>query len=162
MTQQQIEYTVVVIRVGLCPEIYERIKPTLNIAKGAYATELSLLTGEKELYYRIKKDDTPETMYCLAVDKNNTVLGFILLEIDERTMTLWTSHVYVRPEARKQGVYKLMMERVKKFATDCRFNRVFSVVHRKNWPSQQAHKKAGFKKCWVGYEIPMENENENI
>lgn len=160
MTKVQIEYTVVIIKTDLCPEIYEKIKPTFDIAKGAYSTEMSLLTGEKELYYHIDKEDVPGTMYCLAVDKNNTVIGFILLESDARTKTLWTSHVYVRPEVRLQGVYKLMMERVKKFARDCGFNRVFSVVHRKNWPSQQAHKRAGFKKCWVGYEIPMENEHE--
>ena len=160
MTKVQIEYTVVIIGTDLCPEIYEKIKPTFDIAKGAYATEMSLLTGEKELYFHIDKEDAPGTMYCLAVDKNNTVIGFILLESDARTKTLWTSHVYVRPEVRQMGVYKLMMERVKKFARDCRFNRLFSVVHRKNWPSQQAHKKVGFKKCWVGYEIPMENENE--
>ena len=162
MTQKEIEYAVVVIQVGLCPKIYERIKPTLDIAKGAYATELSLLTGKNEIYYKIGKNDAPETMYCLAVDKNDTVLGFILLETDERTKTLWTCHVYVRPEVRRKGVYKLMIERVKKFARDCKFNRMFSVVHRENWPSQKAHKKAGFQKCWVGYEIPMENENENI
>lgn len=162
MTKVQIEYTVVIIKTDLCPEIYEKIKPTFDIAKGAYSTEMALLTGENELYYHIDKEDAPGTMYCLAVDKNNTVIGFILLESDARTKTLWTSHVYVRPEVRQKGVYKLMMERVKKFARDCRFNRVFSVVHRKNWPSQQAHKRAGFKKCWVGYEIPMENEHENI
>lgn len=160
MTKVQIEYTVVIIRTDLCPEIYEKIKPTFDIAKGAYSTEMALLTGENELYYHIDKEDAPGTMYCLAVDKNNTVIGFILLETDARTKTLWTSHVYVRPEVRQKGVYKLMIERVKKFARDCRFNRMFSIVHRKNWPSQKAHKKAGFKKCWVGYEIPMENENE--
>ena len=160
--QEQIEFAVVLIRIGDIPEIYEKIKPTFDIAKGAYATELSLLTGEKEQYYKLDKEDDPNTMYCLAIDKSNTVLGFILLEVEERTRTLWTSHVYVRPEVRKKGVYKLMMERVKKFAKDCKFNRVFSVVHRKNWPSQQAHKKTGFKKAWMGYEIPMENENENI
>lgn len=160
MTKVQIEYTVVIIRTGLCPEIYEKIKPTFDIAKGAYSTEMALLTGENELYYHIDKEDAPGTMYCLAVDKNNTVIGFILLETDARTKTMWTSHVYVRPEVRQKGVYKLMIERVKKFARDCRFNRMFSIVHRKNWPSQQAHKKAGFKKSWVGYEIPMENENE--
>lgn len=160
MTKVQIEYTVVIIRTDLCPEIYEKIKPTFDIAKGAYSTEMALLTGEYELYYHIDKEDAPGTMYCLAVDKNNTVIGFILLETDARTKTLWTSHVYVRPEVRQKGVYKLMIERVKKFARDCRFNRMFSIVHRKNWTSQQAHKKAGFKKCWVGYEIPMENENE--
>lgn len=157
--QQEVEYTVVLIRVGSCPEIYKKIQPSLNIAKGAYATELSLLTGEKELFYKIDKEDAPDTLYCLAVDKNNTVLGFILLELEDRTLTLWTCHVYVRPEVRQKGVYRLMMERVKKFAKDCKFNRVFSVVHRKNWPSQQAHKKTGFKKSWVAYEIPMEDEN---
>lgn len=162
MTQTQIEYTVVIIRTDLCPEIYEKIKPTFDIAKGAYSTEMALLTRENEIYYHIDKEDAPGTMYCLAVDKNNTVIGFILLETDARTKTLWTSHVYVRPEVRQKGVYKLMIERVKKFARDCRFNRMFSIVHRKNWPSQRAHKSAGFKKAWVGYEIPMENEHENI
>lgn len=157
---QEVEYTVVIIQVGKCPEIYQKIKPSFDIAKGAYATELSLITNEKKLYYSLGKEDGPEAIYCLAVDKDSNVLGFIYLELDERTMTLWTSHVYVRPEVRKKGVYRLMMERVKKFARDCKFNRVFSLAHVYNKDSQWAHRKVGFKKCWVGYEIPMENENE--
>ena len=160
--QKQIEYAVVLIRVGECKELYEKIKPTFDIAKGAYATELSLITNEKKLYYKIDKEDRPEALYCIAVDKEDNVLGFIFLEIDERTMTLWTSHVYVRPEVRRKGVYRLMMERVKKFAKDCKFNRVFSVVHIKNIDSNWVHRKIGFKKCWVGFEMPMENEHENI
>lgn len=157
---QEVEYAVVLIMAGECPEMFNKVKPTLDIAKGAYATELSLITGEPEEYYRLPKEDEHGTMYCLAVDREDNVIGFILLETEDRTRTLWTCHVYVRPEVRKKGVYKMMMKRVMKFATDCRFNRVFSVVHRKNWPSQQAHKSAGFKKSWVGYEIPMEKENE--
>jgi L-amino acid N-acyltransferase YncA len=158
---QEVEYAVVLVMIGQSPRMDEKVKPTLDIAKGAYATELSLITGGPEEYYRLPKEDEHGTMYCLAVDRKDNVLGFILLETEDRTRTLWTSHVYVRPEVRKKGVYSMMMKRVLKFAKDCKFNRVFSLVHRKNWPSQQAHKSAGFKKSWVGYEIPMENGNAN-
>lgn len=159
--QKQIEYAVVLIRVGECKELYEKIKPTFDIAKGAYATEMSLLTGEKELYYKLDKEDDPAAMYCLAVDKNNVVLGFIYLEVDERTMTLWTCHVYVRPECRKQGVYIRMMDRVKKFAKDCKFNKIFSFVHEDNMASQCAHLSVGFVDTWHGFQFYItENDNE--
>lgn len=158
----QVEYTVVLIQVGQCPEMYKKIKDTLDIAKGAYATEMSLMTGADEIFYNIDKDDEPEAMYCLAVDKKNTVLGFIYLETDTRTMTLWTSHVYVRPEARKKGVYSLMMKRVKKFAQDCKFRRIFSIVHTSNVVSQCAHCGAGFDSEWMGFELYVRGEkNEN-
>ena len=152
---QEVEYAVVLIMAGECPEMFTKIKPTLDIAKGAYATELSLITGEPEEYYRLPKEDEHGTMYCLAVDRKDNVLGFILLETEDRTRTLWTCHVYVRPEVRKKGVYKMMMKRVKKFATDCQFNRIFSLVHEDNIISQCAHLGTGFKNKWLGYEIDM-------
>lgn len=150
---QEVEYTVVMIRPGLCPELYEKIKASLTIAKNAYATEMALMTDKDEIFYKIDEEDDPEATYCIAVDKDNNVLGFIYTEADSRTMTLWTSHVYVRPEARKKGVYSLMMKRVEKFAQDCKFRRIFSVVHNKNVVSICAHCGAGFDDEWVGFEM---------
>ena len=161
MTQNQIEYTVVMIRPGYCPELYKKIKDSLTIAKNAYATEMSLLTNKNEIFYKIEAEDGPEATYCIAVDKNNNVLGFIYTEADIRTMTLWTSHVYVRPEVRKNGVYSLMMKRVLKFAKDCQFNRVFSMVHEDNIISQCAHIGTGFKNKWHGYEIDMRETEDD-
>lgn len=154
---QEIEYCVVILRTDMeaSKKIFEDVKNSLNIAKGAYATEMSIKTKMSETFYRIEDDSDPQT-WCLAIDKNNNILGFIFLEADGRTMTLWTSHVYVRPEVRGNGIYKLMMERVKKFAEDAKFKRVFSIVHQKNTSSQRAHKSAGFKKRWIGYEIKSE------
>lgn len=162
---QEVDYCVVILRTDIdkTKKIFEDIKYSFDIAKGAYATEMSLLTGEKEKFYKILDEDQPQT-FCLAIDKKNNVIGFIFIEADGRTMTLWTSHVYVRPEFRRMGVYKLMMERVRKFAKDAGFERVFSFVHGTNKVSQKAHKKAGFKRCWIGYEINKEeiaNDNCN-
>lgn len=158
---KQIEYAVVLVMIGQSPRMDEKVKPTLDIAKGAYATELSLITGEPEEYYRLPKEDEHGTMYCLAVDREDNVIGFILLETEDRTRTLWTCHVYVRPEVRKKGVYKMMMKRVMKFAEDCKFNRVFSLVHEDNIISQCAHIGTGFKNKWYGYEIDMREKEDD-
>lgn len=151
---QEVEYCVVVLRTDIeqTKKIFEDIKPSFDIAKGAYATEMSLLTKKPESFYKIKEEDYPQT-FCLAIDKNNNVLGFIYLESEDKTKTLWTCHVYVRPEVRQKGIYKLMIQRVHKFAKEAGFQRVFSVVHQKNKPSQRAHKSVGFKRRWIGYEI---------
>lgn len=152
--QKEVNYCVLILRTDIekTKKIFEDIKPSLDIAKNAYATEVSLITKENPIYYQIADTGEPQT-WCLAIDEKNNVLGFIYIEADGRTMTLWTSHVYVRPEVRGHGIYKLMMERVQKFAKDAKFNRVFSVVHQRNTASQRAHKSAGFKKRWIGYEI---------
>ena len=165
--QKEVNYCVLILRTDIekTKPIFEKIKTSLDIAKRAYATEVSFITKEDELYYQIPETGEPQTL-CLAIDDNNNVLGFIYLEADGRTMTLWTCHVYVRPEVRGHGIYKLMMERVQKFAKDAKFNRVFSVVHQRNKASQRAHKSAGFKKRWIGYEINEKqianDNNENI
>lgn len=165
--QKEVNYCVLILRTDIekTKPIFENIKPSLDIAKGAYATEVGFITRKDESFYKIEEPVEPQT-WCLAIDENNNVLGFIFLEADARTMTLWTCHVYVRPEVRGKGIYKLMMERVRKFAKDAQFKRVFSIVHQRNNASQRAHKSAGFKKRWIGYEIDekqIANDNdENI
>lgn len=147
-------YRVIMVRTDIpgCNELMERIEPSFSIAKGAYATELSLLTGEPVRMYRICSNGEPET-YCLAVDQDNIVVGFALLEYEARSRTLWTCHVYVRPEVRHRGVYKNMIERIKRFAKDAGMDRIFSIVHMANRTSICAHKKVGFQRQWVGFEI---------
>lgn len=163
-TMQEVDYCVMILRTDIesTKKIFEDIKPSFEVARGAYATEMSLITKMPESYYKINITDEEPQTFCLAIDKKNNVLGFILLEADGRTMTLWTCHVYVRPEVRCQGIYKLMMKRVHKFAKDAGFRRVFSVVNQRNKPSQIAHKSVGFKRNWIGYEIKEEDiANDN-
>jgi len=156
------EYKVILARTDIedFNPLFEKIKDSFDIAKGAYATELSLMTERDEGFFKIHEPNEPQP-FCLAIDEDNNVLGFILLEADSRTMTLWTCHVYVRPEVRGMGVYKLMMKRVKKFAEDAGFRYLFSIVHKRNDVSQKAHAHVGFKKRWIGYEIPIEPVNDN-
>lgn len=157
---EEVLYKVVIIREDLpgADKLLADLKESFDIAKGAYATELSLITQKKEDYYRISTNGMPGT-YCLAFDNKNNVLGFILLEYDERTRTLWTSHVYVRPEVRRKGVYRLMMDRVKKFAIDTKMSRIFSIVHVSNKDSIKSHRHVGFRREWIGYEIEMESDD---
>lgn len=156
----EIKYTVLIIREDIpgAEKILNEIEESFFIAKRAYATELALLTGKKEKFYQITTAGEPGT-FCLAIDEQKNVLGFVMLEYDERTRTLWTSHVYVRPEVRRKGVYRLMMERIKKFAKDTNMVRIFSIVHVSNKDSQKSHCHVGFRREWIGYEIEME-END--
>ena len=99
------EYQAIMVRTDIkgFEDLIGNIEPSFSIAKGAYATELSLMTGKPETFYKITGNGEPET-FCLAINRKNVVLGFVMLEYDIRTKTLWISHVYVRPEARHQGV----------------------------------------------------------
>lgn len=156
----EILYKVVIIREDIpgADKLLADLKESFDLAKGAYATEMALITEKREEYYRITTNGIPGT-FCLAFDDKKNVLGFIMLEYDERTRTIWTSHVYVRPEVRCRGVYRLMMQRVKKFAKDTNMARIFSIVHVRNKDSQKAHGRVGFRREWIGYEIEMEDSD---
>lgn len=125
----------------------------LNVATGAYQTELTIATGMPDCYFKVGNNPI-----CVAFTKENSVLGFITIGIDARTATLYTEHVYVRPEVRHKGVYKLMMERVKKFAKDTKCERIMSFVFDKNRDSKKVHAKVGFKKTISVYMMEVKDE----
>ena len=118
----------------------------LKVAMGAYRTEMALMTNNPEHLFNIQG-----LPVCVAFTEDYRVLGFISVGADPETKTVCTEHVYVRPELRHQGIYKLMMKRVEKLATDLKFERIVSFVFEENDLSQQVHEKQGFKKRMVGY-----------
>ena len=128
----------------------------LTIAIKAYATEMSLMTGMPEHLFVPQ-----EHPICVAFTDDFRVFGFIVVGADSSTKTLCTEHVYVRPEVRHKGVYKLMMKRVEKLAKDIKFERIVSFVFDCNDTSKKAHKKQGFKRKMVGYVKEIEYENKD-
>lgn len=148
------EYKVMMIspEVKQTKELFEKLMDGtdgtngLNVAMGAYRTEMALMTDNPENLFYIAK-----MPICVAFTEDYRVLGFITVGADLATKTICTEHVYVRPEVRNQGIYKLMMKRVEKFATDLKFERIVSFVFNENDVSQQVHEKQGFKKRMVGY-----------
>ena len=119
----------------------------LDLAMGAYSTEVAAITGWPEGMFKPSK----EAPVCVAFTKDMAVLGFITIAVDTVNKITFTEHVYVRPEVRKKGVYKLMMKRIEKFAKDTKCERIVSFVFDKNDVSKKAHKKTGFKPVMRGY-----------
>ena len=159
---QEIEYQVMLIRSDIenTKNLVEGLLPSLTEASISYMAELSSKTKKEMEFYDVKKayiDDGPFTV-CVAFDKQLNVLGFVFLDFEGFTKTLWICHVFVKPEFRKKGVYKLMMKRIKSFAQSIKASRIFAIVHKSNDESQKAHKKLGFSKQWTGYEMEINNE----
>lgn len=154
--EKTVEYKVVIVNTNSDTYriISNDIAESFELARKAYATELSLMTSKPERHYAIDIGD--DLTFCLAINENRQVIGFVLLDFETKTRAVWTSHVYVRPEVRKMGVYRLMVERIKKFTHDLEYNRVFSLVHIENTTSQKSHIRVGFKKKWIGYEMEVE------
>ena len=67
-------------------------------------------------------DDPQKGLYLLAKNENGEILGQLMVTFewsDWRNATFWwIQSVYVAPEARRQGVYRLLHERVRTMAQE--------------------------------------------
>lgn len=156
---KKVEYQVVLLRIEQAKEFpfWEKLRPSLEKQAIEYQKEMAEITGKAETNFSILTGIAmpgPSTL-CLAADRKYNVYGFIYIEYDMISKTLWTSHVYVDKGARQCGVYKTMMERVKKFAHDAGFKRIMSLVWTRNTPSMVAHAKGDFEAKWTGFEMEI-------
>lgn len=162
MPTKEVEYQVMLVRSDIenTKKLVEDLKPSLVDAAITYMAEMAWKTKKEMNFYDVKKayiDNGPFTV-CVAFDKQLNVLGFVFLDFEGITKTLWICHAFVKLEFRKKGVYKLMMKRIKSFAKSIKASRIFSIVYKSNDESQKAHKKLGFRKEWTGYEMEINNE----
>lgn len=157
---EQVKYTVLILKKGsaLLDETYQDLFNAFN----GYKDEMAKLTEKDEKFYDVAFafSSNDNAYICIAIDSNKKILGFILPEFDFITKTLWTSHVFVRKEYRMKGVYSMMMKRIQKFAKDAEFKRIFSLVHRNNFASIQAHNSKMGSYEWLGYEMEVKNGPE--
>ena len=165
MPTKEVEYCVLLINKEQDDKnagILKKCENSLYRLFAYYEITMAEMTGKAQMWYdvlsayRAGQIDT----LCIAVDKDYNVYGFIVLEADMITRTLWTSHIYVDSNVRRSGVYTLMMKRVKKFAEDAKFNRIFSLVHKENKVSKQAHRKIFGNNQWLGYEMEIKHEDK--
>lgn len=148
------EYKVMLLSPGIksTKELFEKLiegsdgSNGLRVATGAYATEMSMMTGLPESMFRVNFGPV-----CVAFTEDFRVFGFIAIGVDDKTKVLCTEHAYVRPEVRHKGVYTLMMKRVEKMAADMKFERIASFVFQENETSKTAHEHNGFKPRMIGY-----------
>ena len=157
---EQVQYTVLIFKKG--SELLDQAYDDLFNAFDEYKKEMVKITEKDEKFYDVAFafSSNDNAYVCIAIDRKKNILGFILTEFDFITKTLWTSHVFVRKEYRKKGVYTLMMKRIQKFAKDAQFKRIFSLVHITNYISKEAHKSIFGGKQWVGYEMEVNNGPE--
>lgn len=118
-----------------------------DVCRGAYRTEMSLITKLPETEFGIEPG-----LCIVAVSKDRKCVGFMNLYITINAPdTICIGHVYVRPEVRGKGVYKKMLERLEAFAHQIKAQRIVSFVHRSNGGSMKAHHNLGFKQQMVGF-----------
>lgn len=132
-----------------CETFEEKIVPGewgLKICEDAYKTEMALKTKLDESCFHIEPGLT-----CIAMSEDRKILGFVAIYVDKEAKDLIIGHAYVRPEFRKKGVYKLMLERVNVFAQVTKMKRLVSFVYRSNGESMKTHHALGFKQELVGY-----------
>jgi len=118
----------------------------LEVAINAYKTELSLMTEMPEDMFAIRG-----TAICVAFTDDYRVLGFVSVGIDQMTSSICIEHVYVRPEVRQKGIYKLMLKRIEKMAKDAKCDRIMAFVFDVNGASKMAHRYLGFKRKMIGF-----------
>lgn len=93
---------------------------------------------------------SPQAGFYLLAEQDSRVIGALLITkewSDWRSGSFWwIQSVYVRPQSRRQGVYKRLYRRVQELAARdpavCGF-RLY--VERENWQAQQAYRKLGMQ-----------------
>lgn len=140
----------------LVNEPHPETNKQLVALKMEYAQELAKITGRPE-----------EHFYCfnnpvnvLAKDENGVLLGFIAVGMVENEQRVYVCHVYVLPSLRGQGVYKLMLARLKKFTKDIGFRYITAGVFKNNRISQKVHSALGFKPALTLYEYDIEKDED--
>ena len=90
-----------------------------------------------------------EKGFYLVAEENNEIIGQVMVTYewsDWRGMDIWwLQSIYVNKEWRREGIMKMLMEKIKKMAG----NNVFALrlyVHESNENAIEAYKKVGMKK----------------
>lgn len=117
-----------------------------KLCRDAYRTELSGMTGQPEEVFHVDPGLT-----VLTVTEDEKCLGFASLFVDPEAKMVVIGHAYVRPEVRENGIYRMMVKRIEKFAKDIKMEKLVAFVYRANGGSMKAHSKIGFKQNMVGY-----------
>ena len=144
---ETIEYKVMMVRRDI-PELKKLLNDmdgSLTEAHAEYMCDL-IDKGQPANFIYIN-----DQSMCVAFTKDMEVVGFITVNPQIETQSIITEHVFVRKKWRKQGVYKLMMKRVEKFAKDIGAKNIMSFVWAGNDLSKKVHQKSGFKKKIIGY-----------
>jgi len=90
-----------------------------------------------------------EKGFYLVAEENNEIIGQVMVTYewsDWRGMDIWwLQSIYVNKEWRREGIMKMLMEKIKKMAG----NNVFALrlyLHESNENAIEAYKKVGMKK----------------
>ncbi len=108
---------------------------------------------EKEFLEELKSE---KHRHFLAVDENGNYLGFINLSLRfdyvqgaSSKPVIYVEGIYVKPEYRKQGVAKQLVQQAEKWALENGCKELASDAEIENITSQKFHEKLGFKKVSV-------------
>ncbi|KAL7499505.1 hypothetical protein ACHAWT_008112 [Skeletonema menzelii] len=103
--------------------------------------DVSMLLSAAKSFCNADQVQKPGYICVIAQAKDGTVLG----TADLNTRSKIVNNVYVREEARKQGLAQLMMEAVEESLSDKRPTTLKLTVMSKNIPAISLYKKLGFQ-----------------
>ena len=135
--------------------IFDKIDQQLDMYKRAYATEMSIMNSQPLQMFQFE-----DSQICVAFTEDYRVLGFLAFGYQSISNVIFVEHVYVEPSFRKQGIYKLMMKRIEKLATDMKADKIAAFVFTTNTDSMKAHMKLGLRPCITGFMKEISNDNQ--
>ena len=105
--------------------------------------------------YNILKNEhqNPNSIYFVAKDKNNNILGFIIFEIkDKRSKTLWIDQLVVDEKERGKGISSLLIKKAEEIAKKEKCVRVEFCCWSFNKHANEIYNHLGFKEQRVIFE----------
>jgi len=97
-------------------------------------------------------DGKAEAFYLVAVDSNNEVLGSLMITREwsdwRNAFIWWIQSVYVLPQHRKQGVFKMLFNRINELAKEKNCCGLRLYVEEKNQTAQNTYSSLGMKKSY--------------
>ena len=105
--------------------------------------------------YNILKNElqNPNSIYFVAKDKNNNILGFIIFEIkDKRSKTLWIDQLVVDEKERGKGISSLLIKKAEEIAKKEKCVRVEFCCWSFNKHANEIYNHLGFKEQIVIFE----------
>ena len=135
---------VAIIQAG--PACLKQLTPLFDAYRQFYKQRSDMAGARKFLRKRLERK---ESVVFLAMDGKEAV-GFVQLypSFDSVTMrSVWILYdLFVAPAARKRGVARLLMERVRQFAVETKAKRLVLETAVDNYPAQKLYKKLGWKR----------------
>lgn len=121
-----------------------------NNIKLALESESSKLTYKKTLNGVKSLIENPSKGFYIVTEENKSIIGQLMITFEwsdwQNKNIWWLQSIYVKKNFRKKGVFKKLIEKTKKLASENNVNLLRLYVFKKNKTAIDVYKKIGFQK----------------